>query len=382
MAMLNKVRVALCICFSVLLFGSCLREVCGIIDLTGVCDGDVAMPSDSLFRSFTFIPLETRPDCMIGGGAVFAIDSCNIFVWTGNSILRFGIDGGFLNRVGRFGKGHGEHGNIISANYDKKERLIYIGVGGNVIYKYSIDGEYMGRLMLPDDIGIINSMKCNVKLGLVCEMRDYKEHGLDVYLACVSPCGEVRMKYKVYSDEETVKVNMRRTGMLKNTSRGVMFMLPYNDEVFMLNNDGTTDSLILYRGNYRPSRSEYEGWGNSGSLYRHKYLIDNISVTDKHLYLLMNTDNRQREVIVDLKNRAIVYNRSYGYSDETSHIRLPGFEKTCFWPWLAISATTVADMLPIERFKGKDLDRLRSMSSNEFPLNSESNPVVVLASER
>ena len=382
MAVANRVRVMLAACCALLVLSSCSREADNMIDLTGVCGGDAVLPSDSLFRSVRFIPLETRPECMVGGGAVFAMDSSNILVWTGNSILRFGADGRFLNRVGRFGKGHGEHGNIISANYDAKKSLVYIGVGGNVIYKYSIGGDYVGRLILPDSIGTVNSMKLDSWLGMVCEVRDYKEHGLDVYLVCVSDDGKVLARHKVYSDRESVKVSMHRTGMLKNTSRGVMFMLPYSDKVFTLNHDGTIDSLVLYRGDHSPSRADYEDWDNSSSLYRRKYLIENIAVTDKRMYLLMVTENRPREVIVDTDSRAVVYNRSYGYSDETSHIRLSGFGRVCFWPWMAVSATEVADMLPIERFQRQDQDRLRRLSSNGFPLDAESNPVVVVASER
>lgn len=378
----NKVCLWLSVGSVVLLLFSCGNTAGRVVDLTGVADGEVVLPSDSLFSSVRFIPLETRYDCMIGGGTVFAVNDGNVLVWAGNSIFRFGMDGRFLNRVGRFGKGHGEHGNIISANYDRKEKVVYIGTGGNLITKYSIEGNYIGRMKVPESLGSLNSMKFNADMGLVCEMRDYKKHGLDVTLVCLSRKGEILRKYRAYSDREAVKVSMHRTGMLKNISSGVLFMLPYSDKVLMLNSDGTADSLSLYRGDRKPSRQEFEDWDNSNSLYRSRYLIDNIAPTDGRLYLLMTTDNRQREVVVDIRRRRIVYNRSYGYSDENAHIQLSGFESACFWPWIAVSANSVADLLPIERFRGKDLDRLRELSSNDFPLDAESNPVLVIAEDK
>ena len=106
------------------------------IDLTEVPGCRETATSGELFSSVTYIPLETTPECLIGSGSLLHVDESDILVWVnGSDIYRFDRSGKFLHPIGRTGNGPGEHGMLNSANYDRREKVLYLGTPGNFIYK-------------------------------------------------------------------------------------------------------------------------------------------------------------------------------------------------------------------------------------------------------
>lgn len=353
------------------------------IDLTEIADCRTTATSDELFSSILYIPLETTSDCLIGSGSLFAVDENNILVWaSGDRILRFDRNGKFLHSIGRTGNGYGEHGMLNSVNYDKQEKVVYLGTPGNVIYKYAIDGTYIGNVKIPVSEGLLQTVRFNEQLGLVCEVRHYTSDGIKVDLMVVSKEGDLISSDMVYADERQVEVTFMRTGMLRNCTEGTLFMLPYDDRLFFLDSAGVSDSLELFRGNFSPDRELVEDARRLNELYAKKYSINNMVVTHKNLYLLIEGENRQYDVLVDRGTNKVAYTWSYQYSDEKGNIPLKDFDNVTFWPWITTLDGEVADLVSIERFDEADLKKLQEISMNHFPLNEDSNPVVIIAKEK
>lgn len=125
---------------------ACSRQKGGaIIDLTDIGQNEIFVPAESIYSSIKFIPLETHGQSILSSPNVFGMDGDNVLIWDQDEILRFDSNGKFLNRVGRLGKGHGEHGRINSANYDENKKIIYVGNMGGFIYKYDLEGNYIGQ---------------------------------------------------------------------------------------------------------------------------------------------------------------------------------------------------------------------------------------------
>ena len=352
------------------------------IDLTGIGQKELVVPAESIYSSIKFIPLETREQSILSSPNVFGMDSNNVLVWDQDEILRFDTQGKFLNRVGRLGRGHGEHGRINSANYDEKEKRIYVGNMGGFIYKYDLEGNYIGQFKISENNEILQTVRFNKQLNaLVCETRKYSSEGLQVNLRIVSPDGTEKGTYPVYKDHEQVSRSMTRTGMLRNTSEGVMFTLPFDDKVTLLTPQGIIDTLTMDRGNFRPSRQLCENWDYSDELYRTKYQIDNIVVTDKYFYLTVTMDKEQCDLLVDRHSHAFIHDKKYAYGSELEHLSLKGFKHVSFWPWGAFDNKAV-DLLPIDRFDNDDLDVLKKTAVNDYPLDDMSNPILVIAEEQ
>ena len=362
---------------------ACCRQKGGaIIDLTGIGQKELVVPAESIYSSIKFIPLETHEQSILSSPNVFGMDSNNVLVWDQDEILRFDTHGKFLNRVGRLGRGHGEHGRINSANYDEKEKRIYVGNMGGFIYKYDLEGNYIGQFKISENNEILQTVRFNKQLNaLVCETRKYSGERLQVNLRIVSPDGAEKGTYLVYKDHEQVSRSMTRTGMLRNTSEGVMFTLPFDDKVTLLTPQGIIDTLTMDRGNFRPSRQLCENWDYSDELYRTKYQIDNIVVTDKYFYLTVTMDKEQCDLLVDRHSHAFIHDKKYAYGSESEHLSLKGFKNVSFWPWVAFDNKAV-DLLSIDRFNDDDLEVLKEIAVNNYPLNDMSNPILVIAEER
>lgn len=352
------------------------------IDLTEIGHEEFVVPAESIYSSIKFIPLETNEKSILSSPNVFGMDEDNVLIWDQDEILRFDVHGKFLNRVGRLGRGHGEHGRINSANYDENEKIVYVGNMGGFIYKYDLEGNYIEQFKIAENNEILQTVRFNKQLdALVCEMRKYSGEGLQVSLRMVSPDGTEKGTFIVYKDNEQVSRSMMRTGMLRNSSEGVMFMLPFDDKVTLLTRQGIIDTLTMDRGNFRPSRKLCENWDYSDELYRTKYQIDNIVVTDKHFYLTVTMDKKQCDLLIDRHSYAFIHDKKYVYGSESEHLSLKGLEHVSFWPWVAFNNKTV-DLLPIDRFDDNDLEALKEIAVNDYPLNDMSNPILVVAEER
>ena len=303
---------------------ACSRQKGGaIIDLTDIGQNEIVVPAESIYSSIKFIPLETHGQSILSSPNVFGMDGDNVLIWDQDEILRFDSNGKFLNRVGRLGKGHGEHGRINSANYDENKKIIYVGNMGGFIYKYDIEGNYIGQFKIAENGEILQTVRFNKQLdALVCETRKYSGEGLQVSLRTVSPEGVEKGTYPIYEDNEQVSRSMTRTGMLRNTSEGVMFMLPFDDKVTLLTQQGIIDTLTMDRGNLRPSRKLCENWDYADELYRTKYQIDNIVVTDKYFYLTVTMDKEQCDLLIDRHSYAFIHDKKYAYGSESEHLSL------------------------------------------------------------
>lgn len=362
---------------------ACCRQKGGaIIDLTGIGQKELVVPAESIYSSIKFIPLETHEKSILSSPNVFGMDGDNVLVWDQDEILRFDTHGKFLNRVGRLGRGHGEHGRINSANYDENEKRIYVGNMGGFIYKYDLEGNYIGQFKISENNEILQTVRFNKQLNaLVCETRKYSGEGLQVNLRILSPDGAEKGTYLVYKDHEQVSRSMTRTGMLRNTSEGIMFMLPFDDKVTLLTQQGIIDTLTMDRGNFRPSRKLCENWDYSDELYKTKYQIDNIVVTDKYFYLTVTMDKEQCDLLIDRHSHAFIHDKKYAYGSELEHLSLKGFKHVSFWPWVAFDNKAV-DLLPIDRFDNDDLEVLKKTAVNDYPLDDMSNPILVIAEEQ
>ena len=278
---MKTIKYLLAICL-VLISCNMEKKVIDLYDL----DADTLLDTEDIFSSVSFVPLETTEDCLLRTPNVFASDDENVFLWDRNNIYRFALDGKFCNRIGTFGKGHGEHGSLNSANYDKRRRIVLLGTRDGFIYKYDINGNYLGRFRLTSKKELLQTARWNSDLDcMVCEVRKYTADGLTVYLKTVSADGEELKSYTVYSDEEKIDVSMYMTGMLLNGNGVVYFKLPFDNRLFLLSSEGLSVALTLDQGKNTPSRRYIEDMGYRDRNNDSQHHIDKMVITDKYIFL-------------------------------------------------------------------------------------------------
>ena len=350
-----------------------------VIDLYDI-DVDTSLDTEDIFSSVSFVPLETTEDCLLRTPNVFAADDENVFIWDRNNIYRFALDGKFRNRIGTFGKGHGEHGSLNSANYDKKHWIVLLGTRDGFIYKYDINGNYLGRFRLTSKKEMLQAARWNSDLDcMVCEVRKYTADGLTVYLKTVSADGEELKSYTVYSDKEKIGVSMYKTGMLRNGIGGAYFKLPFDNRLFLLSSEGLSVELTLDQGKNTPSRRYIEDMEYREMNSDSQHHIDKMVITDKYIFLSIIQKRACQEVIVSRETNTVVYNSVYSYGPER-HIRIPGMAETTFWPWVS-DGNTCMDLLHVEEMGEQDLQRLGIDIGAAEQMGMGLNPILVIAKQ-
>jgi hypothetical protein len=111
--------------------------------------------ADSVFSSVEYIPLETRPDAIMGDAlrAKLKIDDDMVYILDrGNSsaqkIMIFHVDGRLFDIIDKQGRGPGEY--VKAVDFTIENGIIYILATGNEkILKYDINKGFLGDITLP-----------------------------------------------------------------------------------------------------------------------------------------------------------------------------------------------------------------------------------------
>ena len=112
----------------------------------------VAMLSE-LVTNVRILPLETKPDCLIGSvGRLFVGQSDIILVGHNNpsELMRFSTDGKFKNKIGREGSGPGEYQRLWEITPFEDSAVIYLNMQSrskSIAYHY--DGTFIGETTFP-----------------------------------------------------------------------------------------------------------------------------------------------------------------------------------------------------------------------------------------
>ena len=116
-----------------------------------IADKNDSLRLSSIIDEIELIKLETSRDCPIGTITQVLYDENSFFCYDNSvrQILRFSLDGKFLNNIGHVGRGHGEYFNpdFISLNQSKKE--IWIHDNCTNFVKYNYEGNLLGIFDYP-----------------------------------------------------------------------------------------------------------------------------------------------------------------------------------------------------------------------------------------
>lgn len=119
-------------------------------------------PKNGSFSELTsdveYIPLETRPDCMLDPIAKLALTDSFIFISDVKKLLQFKKNGQFIKQIGSIGRGPGEYKSVSDFFIDENGKRIYILDGREIqIFTYegtiqrSLNINFSADQMIPAD---------------------------------------------------------------------------------------------------------------------------------------------------------------------------------------------------------------------------------------
>jgi len=123
-----------------------------IIDLTEFeIDGLQSISFDSIYESVEIVPLETNEESFFGGVSVFNIINDTVFILDAKgikSLLRFSMDGKFIDKIGSVGQGPGEYGSPQNF-FVFRDKIYVLDNTQQKIISYNKSGEYFEEKRIP-----------------------------------------------------------------------------------------------------------------------------------------------------------------------------------------------------------------------------------------
>ncbi len=135
---------------------------------------DESTPSEKVafsshFTNLRYIKLETNNEILLGEDLEFELDKNNVFISDGMKLLRFDVEGKFLNSIGALGKGPGEYNIVIDFFIEPSimrifildpytDKLLEYRYGGEFIQDYKIDFKALCLEKLNNSTVVIQDM--------------------------------------------------------------------------------------------------------------------------------------------------------------------------------------------------------------------------------
>ena len=110
----------------------------------------VEIHTSDLFKSAHTIILETKPECIVGNVDDILVFEREFYLLDkkGKSLFVFDMNGKFIRRIGKLGRGPGEYLYIFDFTIDPLNREIYVLDNGEKIHKYTVEGTYIKSIQI------------------------------------------------------------------------------------------------------------------------------------------------------------------------------------------------------------------------------------------
>lgn len=98
----------------------------------------------TLYRDIELIELDYTRDVLLGPlPSIETIIDNDIVIRNNNDIYHYSREGKYLNRIGRYGNGHAEYGQILSVSCDTINREVYVSTLASEVYIYTFEGKFV-----------------------------------------------------------------------------------------------------------------------------------------------------------------------------------------------------------------------------------------------
>ncbi|HEX2919795.1 MAG TPA: 6-bladed beta-propeller [Bacteroidales bacterium] len=116
----------------------------------------------SLGKKLEYIPLETKPECMLSRATSIEMTESYIFVSDGSKLIEFDKSGKYIRQIGKQGRGPEEYLNYCDFCVDDSSRLVYV-LDEMALKVYDFDGKFIESNALPF-LSLYFTLKNNNKL--------------------------------------------------------------------------------------------------------------------------------------------------------------------------------------------------------------------------
>jgi len=291
---------------------------------------------DSIYSEVDFIPIELTNERLLSKNpSIVYADDKNFIIKSENNIYVYDLGGRFLREIGKYGKGHGEHGKITNCFYDNQNDIVYICSFGNEIFKYRLNGEYIKKITInnPDEcvtraFGLIDNSK------LIGVRYVYKQTGLECYATIYDDRGNADEDWLIYSDMLSFQLTTESFPIVYSFNADFKVKLPFENKLYKITNKGDAKYEEFDISNLSPSRDLVENCENKFVLYNEKCQILDIVETSNHLYIICFYAMKYHSVIIDKETKNVIFSDKNANPKEVGSLSY-GDKRINFWPSFA-----------------------------------------------
>jgi hypothetical protein len=322
------------------------------------------------------IPLETKPECYINAiGRVF-VGEKNILVMSPGSkqhLFLFTLDGKFVRKIGRPGKGPGEYTDIRDISVFEEQNEVYLSTGlrGDMI-AYNFDGSFVRSIR-----GIQGASESK-RIGKY--KTAYYSH-LDFEIKVVNEKAQDTSGYiPIDSHYKSPSVNM--SGSVHN---GFFFSALGKSTIWRFTEDSFQPAIVCDFGSASMTFIEYLSTIGSGKLPSGKILVTGFPFYNSGYYhFLIRREDTQSEYhtydfLVNKDTHQTYHVKFSSESDDVLFADAVFFKNSAFTGEFITSAAAIDLIDGLEKIKSnKDFQYDSAMLSQIENLTIEDNPVLVL----
>ena len=236
--------------------------------------------------NITYIPLETKEDCMIRSIHQILFSNEYIFVSQFRSVYQFARDGKFIRQIGAEGRGPEEFVQINNIDLDLDVEVIYIHTGYRKTLIFDFNGTFLKSVKLSLPAARTLSFGHN---GFVTYYPDVPmEHDICDYLLYFSDSTGSYLK-KFERKDKITATNFMGIGQhnLYSLGEDVYFKDLHNDTIFKVLYDSLVPHIILDFGKYKLDKNIETTTENLKSL-ESSLLVYNVVETANHAFIRMS----------------------------------------------------------------------------------------------
>lgn len=257
--------------------------------------------------SVDYIPLETNENCILGDAIEAIIINKHILVISKMSnpgLFLFDLDGKFIRKLGKRGKGPGEYGNIGSVSFDEHiEELLISTDSKNRIIKFKFDGSSSEGISLKSSIGFVyhNSVVYAHKPSFVFRGNNNDNKQLLVFNA---KTGKIINSFHPVNIAKTKYIDMFvELPSFSIVDNNVYYFVSKEEIVYKLAEDSCVPNYQFQFGKYGfPDNYKWDYQGYNNARNTNKVRIESVFVSNSFLLCIVNQQGINRVMVYDKKN--------------------------------------------------------------------------------
>jgi hypothetical protein len=353
-------------------------------ELENAFDNPQKIPLSEIGSELEYIPLESKPACMLGEINKLVLTDSFIFVSDVKKLLQFNRNGEFIKSIGSIGRGPGEYKSVIDFFIDQPDKKIYI-LSGRDVHIYNYQGYFQRSLkmniaanqLIPTDSNAIIFHDFTFYVNFINSIPGFEPILPDTIFNIIITDNNgqnlIKFKHELRQGNEPYLNDISDRMYIYNGS--ITFMETGIDTAYHISNL-TKNIYAVFNLGERKMDPHFVDRDKYSEITKEKYWISSLLESDD--YFFINLIQGQ-----SISTKCCLINK---HSGEISMLSETGFTNDLdigipFWPKLIYNDSIL--VTHIEAFKFLDLTKPNLKHKNKFDkirqgLTETSNPLIII----